>query len=225
MTLETSDYLLIRSLLLKASSDRFIDEIEKRNKFEYIINTTLQLMQEEDFFLVFPEAQNKLYDLLAKLRFKYNKDKELNAKMNSIIEKLNIYKSMSEETKDRLIEEFYYSEYCKRSLTLSLRICDNIRVCISNDFRNYLELSFKVIEENGSIKGSIIELDNDTFPLYLSTINLLVNKFPYEYDIDAINVNVNNILTVLKANKRSLSFNNRAYLKNTLKTLKKQKLI
>lgn len=209
MIQEISDYLWIRDVLLCTDGKELIASASDKENFANIIYNISELMQKEDFVLVFNYIIGNIEELVYHYRFDYNKDKEINDNMNYIIGRLNAYKNMSEERKNYLCKSWVKDEFNDRLLPITFRNADNLVDLMQLDVEyitgmlNYSE-PFEI--EN------VIE--------YLSLINLTINRFPDSFkDEDFYKATYNNLEGLKEL--EILPYNYKCYVKKTIKNLKK----
>ena len=231
MIQEIYDYLLIKSYF--ASEDETGLQLETednaKEQFKYIVENVALLMQEEDFFLLIPDIQEQLTDIIQKYRFKY-KSKEIYENINFIIDTLNRYKRIPENRKEKLINEWYKNEYKDRNLPFKYRNKNTVMVLCAIDFSFFDELIKNQLSIDVFNKKMIInESDeiNNIIP-FLSLINLMINRFE-DFMLDIIDIEelyycIDEISVLPNVPKECLK-----YIKVTLKQLdklytKKQKI-
>ena len=223
MTQEIYDYLSSRTFLIVASSSELIDSITNEEEFQQLISDIANLMQKEDFLLIYPEAIDNIADLLFKYRFKYNKNKSINDDINYIIERINEYRHMSKSRKDYLVKEFCQNEYKKRSLPLCYSYFDQLKVLIALDYYSFLNVG-KIAFSNET--GQYEQVDEITltgieFLSYLSVINMLINTSPSTLiDNNLIDINIQTISNIIDVGK-VIPKHQLNYAKKTIKNLKK----
>lgn len=210
MIQEILDYLSIRALLYNFDSEKIIEVAETKENFVYVLNSIYLLMQEEDFVFISPSMVITVSEFIQKYRFDYNKEKEINDKMNYIIERLKDYRHMSSKRRELIIQDWILEESKNRNLPLCYTNLTSILGLISLDvfyFENMI-----------SIEGP---LQIECVVEYLSIINIIMNKFPKCFDEDS------EFLEVTRQNLVSLAYNKKIpkvdarMVNRTLKKMKK----
>lgn len=209
MIQEISDYLWIREILICTDTKGLIDAASEKEKFINIIFNISELMQKEDFVLVFDYVQNNIKELICKYRFDYNKDKEINDNMNYIIGRLNDYGKMNAARKDYLCKNWVRTEFNDRQLPLKYRNADNLIELMQLDFEYIIEmLKYNIPFEF----NNIIE--------YISLVNLIIYKFPETFNDEGFyNTTKHNLDELRKSDEFTLDIKN--YINKTRKNLKK----
>ena len=184
MIQEILDYLLIRNLLYNSDSEELIAVVETKENFVYILDNIYLLMQEENFVFLSPHLVMNVSAFIQKYRFDYNKEKEINDKMNYIIERLNDYRHMSSKRKELVIQDWILQESENRNLPLCYRNLTSVLGLISLDAFYFLNMVS--IKEPFQIE-CLVE--------YLSIINIIINKFPqcFAEDIKFLEVTRQNL--------------------------------
>lgn len=211
MIQEISDYLLIRSLLYNSDSEELIEVAKEKDNYIYILNNIYELMQEEDFIFVDPHLVTNVEDFIYKYRFDYNRDKEINDKMNYIIGRLNDYKNMSDKRKQFIIDNWVQEESQNRNLPFGYKNLNNLLSLISLDTLYYQGMIS--IDKPFNIEY-VVE--------YVSIINIIMNRFSESFndDIEFLEVTRQN-LQILKDNKKISKIDSKM-IKEALKKVNKQ---
>lgn len=207
MIQEILDYLLIRSLLINSTTEEIIEEIKDKDSFYYIVESIDKLMQEEDFLFVLSEYNEKTLDIVSHYRFDYNKDKELNDKMNYIIGRLKQLREISPERKKYIIDNWLEEEWKNRELPKKYQNIDDIVYLVSLD-ASYL---IGIISLSQMEIKSVIE--------YSSLINIIINKFPDFFYEDKVLLEVIRKTLISLKKVPFLRFTEAKMLKNTLNKL------
>ena len=189
MIQEIYDYLWIRNYIPSNTTEAIIEalQIEKDNNhntsYVDIVNALAYLIEREHFLLIDDDFVSKISTIINEFRFDYNKDKVLNEKINYIIERLNDYSKMSDSRKRYLIKDFYKKEIKDRCLShRSNRM--TIDSCILVDCFGYVSAFFETSE-----KLSIDDLFG-----FISTINLIISRYPEFFDSEDKKLIVYNII-------------------------------
>lgn len=211
MIQEISDYLLIRSLLYNSDSEELIEVAKEKDNYIYILNNIYELMQEENFIFVDPHLVTNVEDFIYKYRFDYNRDKEINDKMNYIIGRLNDYKNMSDKRKQFIIDNWVQEESQNRNLPFIYKNLNNLLSLISLDTLYYQGMIS--IDKPFNIEY-VVE--------YVSIINIIMNRFSESFndDIEFLEVTRQN-LQILKDNKKISKIDSKM-IKEALKKVNKQ---
>lgn len=173
MIQEILDYLLIRCLLLNSTSKEIIEKIQDKETFYYIIDSIYKLMQEENFVFALSEYNNKTSDVVNSYRFNYNKDKELNDKINYIIGRLQEFRSMSKGRKKDVIDNWIQEESQSRNLPKCYQNIQNLVDLVSLDIAYFQGM---ITVDEPFIVESVVE--------YVSLINIIINKYPECFNED-----------------------------------------
>ena len=215
MIQETFDCLLTRAYFMNNDEDEILESIDSKETFDSIIYRASCLMQEEDFFLIKDEYQNKLRRLIGEFRFEYN-DSSINEDINYIIGRLNDYKNMSQERKNYLIEQFYNGQYAIRNLPRPYQVRSNIDTFMRIDFSTLIQL-FPNIKGTESVELSC-EILNDVE--YISFINMLLNKHTDIFFLPTfIDTTVGNLAEL--SHEPNVPLYTLFYIKKTIKNIKK----
>lgn len=225
MTLEIYDYLLIRNYLIQENNEQFdlTNEINAKEQFAYFVKGVSEIMQNEDMPLLCNAIQEEISDIIQKYRFIYNSS-EIRDDINYIINRLNEYSSMSDKRKNYLINEWYKKECEDRLLPRKYQNYDCINLVVLYDFYN-LELLTGMKEAT----GNELKLDLATSSCklkasiaYLSTFNLIINRFKERLTDSALLELANNIAALPKYVE--LSKEDLKYIRKTLKNIEKNLL-
>lgn len=211
MIQEISDYLLIRSLLYNSDSEELIEVAKEKDNYIYILNNIYELMQEENFIFVDPHLVTNVEDFIYKYHFDYNRDKEINDKMNYIIGRLNDYKNMSDKRKQFIIDNWVQEESQNRNLPFVYKNLNNLLSLISLDTLYYQGMIS--IDKPFNIEY-VVE--------YVSIINIIMNRFSESFndDIEFLEVTRQN-LQILKDNKKISKIDSKM-IKEALKKVNRQ---
>ena len=214
MIQEIYDCLLTRAFFINNDDEEIIDSIDSKEAFVYLLERVSKVMQQEDFFLIKKEYQDKLSLVIQEFRFKYN-DASINEDINYIIGRLNDYKSMSDNRKEYLINQFYKNEYAIRNLPKPYQLPCNIDKFMQFDFFTLTQLFFESEDTNDN-GIEIVDLTE-----FVSFMNILLNKcneaFQLDEFCDATITNLNRLLDV-----PNLPLFTLFYIKKTLKNVEKQ---
>lgn len=212
MTQEILDYLLIRSLLFNSEPEELIDATSNRENFIYVLDNIYILMQNENFIFMSPNIITNVVELIQKYRFDYNKDKEMNDKMNYIIGRFNDYRNMSEKRKRDIVSRWVQEESENRNLPFCYRTLPNLLGLISLDTAYFQSM---ISSDESFEVGYVVE--------YLSLINIIINKYPkcFSEDMDFLAVTRMNLIA-LQNNKKVFSRTDYNMLKKTIKKMKEE---
>ena len=222
MIQEIYDYLLTRSSFM-FNKEVMIKECDTKDRFREITHNVVELMQKENFFIVYPEALKNINDLVQYYRFNYNKDKEINDDMNFIIERTNEYKNMTYNRKRYLASEWLKLEFKDRNLPWICQTEETVTGAMWNEVDIFLTICGYTLSEDGKTyeyddNRQEQETITDVYR-YLQIINLLANRYPGffydEYNMQNTLYNLNSI-SEQKPTKLILK-----YVKRTLKNIKK----
>ena len=183
MTQEIYSYLLIRNYLALENDEYSLEnEDNPKDQYAFFVNTVAELMQKENYPLVFEDMQMEINDIIQKYRFTYMKDKDLNENINYIITRLSEYKQMPTSRKNYLLKDWYKSEYKKRLLPFKYCNYDYVNILLLCDFHNYEMLGDKFEVDNfvGSFSLQGNEHSVSRYASFLATMNLMVS---YDNDI------------------------------------------
>ena len=215
MTLEIYDYLWIRNVLIALEAEDLLDNITNQEEYTFVVKCISNLLKEEDFPLAFPKSQSKIEKIIEKHRFEYA-DKALTQDINSIICKLNEYKSMSFEKKNNLVNKFYNDEITARKLAFTYsRSIETINCLIQNDIHTYRSIFCADINENEPVELTVMDILD-----YASLTNLIMAKYPDFFEKEHYTKNTINNLSQL-ATIKAIPFDIKTSIKKTLKELSK----
>ncbi len=228
MTLEISDYLLIRIYFARAKNKFDLSGMTKeeaRDDFYRTLVMSTQLMQEEDYFLIIPEAMEELDNIVQKYRFDFPGDKEINDEVNFIIGRKKEYEDLSETRLKTRAREWYLSEIKDRLLPRKYRNNDIIVDLLIQDYIYFLKInsSFNIDDYNKNVDFDTLDGTvqvNNIIP-FLALINLMFNRFP-EYVEN--NIYINGLFDRLDAIARidDIPKDCLKYLKTTVKNINKK---
>lgn len=204
MIQEILGYLLTRSLLVNSSSDEIVESINNKEEFTYLLNNISSLIEEEDFLIVDTDMQDKVSDLIQKYRFEYNKDKEVNETMNYIIGRLHNYKTMDDERKKYIVNNWIETEIKNRELPKQLHNIHDIFYFISLDCSYFMGIM------------SLSRMEIKSVCEYSSLINLIINKYPEAFEEDKMLLGVINETLMNFKNIPLLRSYEKKMVKNTL---------
>lgn len=211
MIQEIYDYLLIRHILLTNSKEEILEDVNNKEMFDKTISVIANLMQTEDIILVIPELQEKVEDMVQKYRFDYC-DKNNFEDINYIIGRLKDYNNMSEAAKARLGIDFFLEEYKDRDLSLKYTFHkENIVDMITDDFIVYSSF-INIPQCTNNNEPFEIKTEIDYF---VSTINLLLSRFPDFYKETNISPYLINILEQIKKS-RNVKLYSKRYVSRTI---------
>ena len=222
MIQEIYDYLLIRSGFI-FNNDSIYEFVKDKESFKYIIHCAAELMQKENFFIVYPDALKNLSSLIQKYRFDYNKDKEINSDMNFIIERKNEYDHMSLNRKIYLSKKWLSSEFKDRELPVVLQTDENVTASCLNEISTFICIAGYKLDDTGESYEYVgdkedIVLDVDTVN-YLSLINLIANRYPgFYYDEFNLKNALYNVKAILDTKPNFILLR---YIRKTMRNLKK----
>jgi len=210
MTLEISDYLLTRSILVNNTKEELIESVNDEETFSYMLNSICQLMEEENFILTHAGLCERVSTFINEYRFDYIKNKDYCEKMNYIIGRLQDYNMMSDKRKQDIIDNWVENESEARGLPKCYRNQKNLFELISLDMYYFIGM---ISFNEPFVVESIIE--------YASLVNIIMNKFPESFDEDHLFLEV--VRHNLECLRRTplIRLNNLRMVKNTLNKLNK----
>ena len=215
MTLEIYDYLWIRNVLIALDAKDLASNIESIEEYKFVLKCMTNLLEHEDFALVFENSQDKILEFIQIFRFKY-KDKDISDKTNFIIGKLNQYKTLSQQEKNLLIGMFYSKESQDRELPFLYKDSKEVIDClIQNDIHIYRDIFC-----NSGTNTEPIPLTETDVIDYVALTNFIINRYSDFFENpNSINNTANNLnqLATIKA----LPVIIRMYIKKTLRKIKK----
>ena len=217
MTLEIYDYLWIRNVLIAVDTKELVESIVGKEEYMVVVKCISSLMQNEDFLLAYPEAQNKVSDIVQTYRFKYN-DKEIFDDINYIIGRLNDYKNMPNERKNYLVNQFYVQEATNRDLPFMYKQSPDVIKClIQNDIHTYKDIFCYSAEGEKAVQLDVFDVLD-----YVSLTNLMLNQFPNFFeDENYKKPTVHNLEQLSTLKKLPLDISR--YIKKTIKKLEPTK--
>jgi len=177
-TLEILGYLWIRNKLLTNTKEDVKNSVKDMDHYKLYVNIIEKLL-DEDYHLAYPETQDKIIDALQTYRFEA--DPDIIKKVNDIIDKLNIDKTISVAEKENRVADFYANEFVARSMPVVPIGCKLvIDALVKNDISFFIDAYIgKEDAEEADFKFTV----SDPFS-YLAMLNLINARFPYFYLID-----------------------------------------
>ena len=203
MILEISDYLLIRNCLIQNNNEDGLFNIDneenQKEQFNYFVKAISALMQYEDLPLLCDNMQEEIDEAIQKYRFKYN-NSEIRDDINYIITRLNEYKKISQRRKKYLINEWYLKECKDRLLPKKYWGYDYVNLMVLYDFNNFNILTGRTEPEDNYLNliFSISKNENRLCTMmasttYISTLNLMLNRFREKFSDEAIIKTLSNV--------------------------------
>ena len=211
--LEILGYLSIRNKLHQNSKEELVDAIKDISLYEFDVDAIIKIIQ-EGYHIVYPDTIPKIREMIQTYRFdKKNMTKELNMKVNSIIDTLNESAHFTETEIKEKVDNFYTNEFVARSMPIIPIGCrDVIDALVDNDI-HYFMASYVPNHSPAQDEDGTFAIE-DPFS-YIAMINLITCRFPeflMEDDCGKQTIdNLNKLLTQAK-----FSYRMRKYIKRTI---------